>query len=126
MKILWLDDKRDPTTFCTRMGDITWAKSYKDFTTHIIRYGVPDYISFDHDLGKATEEALRWMGYSKKEARQRKGEELTGYDCAKWLVKYCDDNKLDLPEYDIHSSNPVGKVNIKSYIENARKHLFTI
>lgn len=38
--------------------------------------------------------------------------EKTGYECAKWLVSYCIDNKLKLPSYYVHSMNPVGAENI--------------
>jgi hypothetical protein len=50
--------------------------------------------------------------------------EKTGYQAAKWLVDYCVDNSLSIPEYIVHSQNEVGKKNIQSYLENAKKHLF--
>jgi hypothetical protein len=87
---LWLDDLRIPTK------DFVWITNYNEFTEHIILNGMPEFISFDHDLG---------VGYS-------------GYDCAKWLVEYCLDNDLDLPDYKVHSMNPVGKNNIESLLEN--------
>ena len=41
--------------------------------------------------------------------------EKTGYHCAKWLINYCMDNNLELPnEIIIHSMNPYGSENIKS------------
>lgn len=45
--------------------------------------------------------------------------EKTGYDCAKWLVDYCIDNKLTLPKHVyVHSMNPVGKKNIQMLFTN--------
>jgi len=38
-----------------------------------------------------------------------------------FLVKYCIDKKLKFPEYYIHTMNPIGRENIKSYIENAKR-----
>lgn len=75
----------------------TIAKTYQEFVTFIIDNGLPEFISFDHDLG---EESII------------NGEEKSGYDCTKWLIDYCITNKLNLPAYFCHSMNPVGKANI--------------
>ena len=49
--------------------------------------------------------------------------EKTGYHCAKWLVQYCIDNKLELPkEIFIHSMNVIGGVNIASIFETYNKY----
>ena len=69
-------------------------------------YGMPNFISFDHDLGK---------------------NEPTGYDIAKWLVevdmgrnKKILDRAAFHPDFDfyVHSKNPVGKANIEAYLNN--------
>ena len=79
---LFLDDVRPAP-------DDSWTivRSYDDFVAYISRYGVPDLISFDHDLGAGK----------------------SGYDCAKWLMEngYC------LKMWRVHSMNPVGRDNIK-------------
>lgn len=75
------------------------VKNYKAFTDFIQQNGLPDFISFDHDLG----------------------EEKSGYDCAKWLVEFCLDNNMSLPEFAVHSQNPVGKENIESLLGNFKK-----
>ena len=99
MKKLYLDDIRTPKT---KGWDI--VRSYDKFVKWIEENGLPDKVSFDHDLG---EEGTK-----------------TGYDAAKWLVQYCYSNCLPfLPEYNVHSANPVGKANIESYLSNAKKHL---
>lgn len=49
------------------------------------------------------------------------GSEKTGYDCAKWLVDFCIDNKLKFPNYQVHSLNPIGSKRIRDYIELAKE-----
>lgn len=49
--------------------------------------------------------------------------EMTGYDCAKFLVKYCLLHKKPLPLYSVQSANPVGKENIITYLENFKKYV---
>ena len=39
-------------------------------------------------------------------------------ECAKWLIEYCLDNNKNLPEYYVHSANPVGAKNIKSLLDS--------
>lgn len=99
---LFLDDERT-------VRDITWLllplvpwiyiRSYDQFVAYITQHGVPAVVSFDHDLGL--------------------GE--TGYDCAKWLAWYCLDNAQPIPDFYVHSQNPVGSKNITEYLKNARK-----
>lgn len=66
------------------------------------------HISFDHDL-----------------ADQHYGgnfnDERTGFDCAKYLVEWCMDNDKDLPEWTVHSMNPIGAENINSYLNNYKR-----
>lgn len=101
---------------------VVWVKSYNEFVKYITNNGLPDAICFDHDLGKFTEQELLAIGVSKQEARKRKGEEKTGFDCAKWLVDYCLDNDLDIPKFGLQTSNPVGKEKIKSLLEQYHEH----
>ena len=99
MRKLYLDDIRIPKT---KGWDV--VRSYDEFIKWIDENGLPDKVSFDHDLG---EEGTK-----------------TGYDCAKWMVNYCIKNHLPyLPEYNTHSANPVGKANIESYLLSAKKYL---
>lgn len=90
---LYLDDLRP-----IPQGHIG-LRSYTEFVTYIIKNGLPDFISFDHDLGL----------------------QESGFDCAKWLVNYCLDNNLQLPAFNVHSQNPVGKQNIYSLLQNFKK-----
>lgn len=113
MKILWLDDVRDPFLESYQIrypsleeaDDITWIKSYWEFTDYIEKFGMPDMIYFDHDLGN----------------------DKTGYDCMKWLVEYIMDNKTEsLPEVRSQSDNPVGRDNILMCWHNFLKHRQTM
>jgi len=90
---LYIDDERIPKT------DQNWiiVRSYDAATSYILQNGIPDYISFDHDLGDS----------------------LNGYDIAKWLVNQELDGILTFPdefEFNVHSANPVGAKNINEYL----------
>ena len=97
-KLIWLDDIRNPfqTDWIQRYApsftneEIIWLKDYNQFISYIKLNGLPDMICFDHDLGEGK----------------------SGYDAAKFVVDYCLDNEVELPKYNIQSSNPVGKENI--------------
>ena len=109
---LFLDDERHP-------GQVTWVqfpsgpyevvRSYEAFKEHIERNGLPEFICFDHDL--CDEHYSGDYRYN------------TGFHCAKWLVEYCETNKLKFPDYVVHSMNPVGKENIEQYVEAAKQYL---
>jgi hypothetical protein len=129
-KLLWLDDVRNPMEndwlVFSPIGknvDVTWVKSYSEFTSWITCNGLPDAICFDHDLGKELESKLLKKGASKRLARQLKAEEKSGYDAAKWLVDYCMDNELNLPEWGIQSANPVGRESIDGLLKGFKKHV---
>lgn len=114
--LLWLDDIRNPFTMSDWLlshspdywyemvegtHEVIWVKNYDDFVTWIEMRGLPDEIGFDHDLGDGSK---------------------SGMDAAKWLVEYCMDNDVDIPDYFIQSANPVGRENIEGLIENFKKH----
>jgi hypothetical protein len=120
---LFLDDIRDPIhaygytnfgPFVTKEWEI--VRSYDEFVNHIKSNGLPYFIAFDHDLGQNTYSIGSF--WDDEVGLQEK----TGFDCAKFLVEYCIDNKKKLPEYYVYSMNPVGKRNIIEYLENYRKH----
>lgn len=127
--ILWLDDIRDPNQEHWKQWldkrieiverNIVWVKNYSEFVQYIEENGLPTVICFDHDLGKPIEMMNASKG--KKKARELKSKELTGYDCAKWLVEYCLDNDINHISYLIQSSNLPGKININSLLSNFNK-----
>ena len=132
MKLLWLDDIRDPfenngewLVFSPLFGgdyDTIWVKSFDEFVKWINDNGLPDGVCFDHDLGEDVAIELVNKGTNKKVARKVKKELPSGYDCAKFLVNYCLINDLDLPLYNIQSANPVGKDNINGLLQNYIRH----
>jgi len=82
---------------------VLWLKTYDEFVKHIQEKGVPTIICFDHDLGD--------------------NDAKTGYDAAKWLTEYCQNNDIKLPDWRVQSANPVGKDNINYYLRNYIKHI---
>ena len=112
--ILWLDDIRNPFVIKEWIYtiqylkeeyleiedepcEVFWVKTQKEFENYIKENGLPDLISFDNDLGIGNGE---------------------GYDCAKWIVKYCMDNHNQMPLWHVHSLNPVAKENIENLLRN--------
>lgn len=97
---LYLDDIRIPED-----STYTISRTMEDAQTLILSYGVPSFISFDHDLGM-----------------DRDGNLLaTGYDFAKWLVEMDMDGIIKIPKdfsFTVHSANPVGAKNIQEYLKN--------
>lgn len=131
--LLWLDDNRNPfkKNWIEHYapgyvnGRVIWVRNYNEFVTHIERNGLPDKVAFDHDLADEHMQYYFEEGGHDNPPNPQAGEfvEKTGYDAAKWLVDYCEENSLKFPEYVVQSANPVGKKNIIRYIENAKKHL---
>ena len=89
---LWLDDVRP---IPDPNSDWVHAWNPQEFMETITQMGLPYYISFDHDLGGTD----------------------TGMTCAHWLI----DNDYPIPEYDVHSQNPVGTRNIIGLLENYKQ-----
>ena len=116
---LWLDDsRRDPNKFLNKKNDssesgavvrdwynqnmsnneIQWTavSNYWEFKNYILKNGVPDFVSLDHDLGKDHQTgALRDSGQHAP----------SGTDCAMFLVSYCLRKHIPLPKHYIHSAN---------------------
>ena len=101
---MYLDDIRTPT----EKFDFV-VRSYDEAIAIIKKNGVPNYISFDHDLGV-----------------DKNGNLLkTGFDLAKWLIESDLDNIYTLPsnfKFKVHSQNPIGKKNIISLLEGYMKY----
>jgi hypothetical protein len=134
---LFLDDIRDPIHAYHYTGyipftDNEWkiVRDYNQFVDFIERnwkllHAFPKLIAFDHDLADEhyTPKAYGNSYNSSKEYQESQNyKEKTGMDCAKWLVDFCMDNELELPEYVCHSMNPVGKDNIISLLDNFKKN----
>jgi hypothetical protein len=118
LKKLYLDDVRVPKT-----EGWTIVRNYDDFVEYITKNGLPDEISFDHDLGEDVAKEKVEGGMSKRKTRVEKKETKSGYDCAKWLCDYCWTNGLPIPSWNVHSANPVGRDNIIQILKSFEKRL---
>lgn len=128
---LFLDDIRTMTDCITymhqRIGkqnpiylerDWVICRNFGCFKTTIEDMGLPDFISFDHDL-QSYPTTIAEAEYAAK----YNYEEKTGYTCAQWLVDYCITKGLKIPEFAVHSMNPVGAERIFSLLIRAKQEL---
>ena len=123
---LFLDDIRNP-------ADVKWiqlplapwviVRKYEDCVKVIEQRGLPEFITFDHDLADVHYEifAKFLKGAASYDELYANCKEKTGYHCAKWLVDYCLDNDKKLPTFVVHSMNSVGSQNITSLLNNFKK-----
>lgn len=106
--IIFLDDYRKPNKYVNmninRVYQAYNAQEFYDLLPKLYKkYNRIDEVWFDHDLGPV--------------------ECGTGYECAKYLVDFCINHDMPLPEYHIQSANPVGSANIDSYLKSYLKSL---
>lgn len=96
---LFIDDIRTPP-------DDSWkvAKNSNEAKKFIEDYGIPDCISFDHDLG----------------------EDDTSMIFVNWLIDQILDKNVVFSKFKffVHSDNPVGSKNIEETIKNFWKFYF--
>lgn len=126
---LFLDDERIPNDVkWIDLPSVNWVivRNYKAFVETIQQLGVPHMVSFDHDL--ADEHYKEYsVAHDKQQIltygtiRYDNFTEKTGYDCAKWLAQYCVDNNIAIPIYYLHTLNEIGRQNIFSILESARR-----
>ena len=120
---LFLDDFRDPRDAFFYKGfpiyNDEWivVRNYNEFVKTVEELGIPEAISFDHDLAD--------VHYNKSSFDYNdETQEKTGYHCAKWLIYYCIDNKKELPAIIlVHSMNTAGSQNIWSLFNSYWKSL---
>lgn len=130
---LFLDDERVPFSDSGKQNaysymkneayvELEWVivKSYDEFVKQIETNGLPEVVSFDHDL--ADEHYLQYQKHRGKGFDYDEVKEKTGYHCAKWMTQYCVDNKKKFPKWFIHTMNPNGWENIKGEILSYLKH----
>jgi hypothetical protein len=105
---LFLDDVRTVKMVYPEMGEIDFVivRNYDDFIQTILNNGLPNFISFDNDLGLNEHNEIAPDGYA----------------CTKWLVY---ESALDIRDlkFKVHSANPVAKVQIESLLTNYIRHL---
>ena len=120
---LFLDDFREPldvleySQYSDNLLDyvlLNWniVTSYEEFTAFIKANGVPDIISFDHDLSEEHYSPLMYQDTKSYNALYKTFKDKTGFDAAKWLKRYIKRNNLSMPTIYCHSRNPIGKNNI--------------
>lgn len=118
---LFLDDIRMPNHVnWVELPLVEWVvvRNFDQFIAYIKLHGCPTRVSFDHDL--AVEHYNPNIDWTKSVQTR----ELTGMDCVKWLVDYCDEHNCKFPEHYLHTMNSQGKENMRSYIESYQKSLF--
>lgn len=122
---LYLDDVRTPVE--TLSGYKPWVvvRNYDEFVTWISENGVPDFISFDHDLAdEHMNDYYSQVGlYGFQHPTYESYKEKTGLDCAKWLAYYIQETGEKLNKVCVHSHNPVGASNIQSFINGFKRHM---
>ena len=100
---LFLDDLRTVRMVYPdrREEDFVIVRTYSAFVDCIQRHGLPEFISFDNDLGEDE------PGHVAPD----------GYAAAKWLVYQ---SGLDLRPlaFHVHSANPVARLQIESLLIN--------
>lgn len=112
---VFLDDERNPedVIWIQYPDNIEWkvVRTMREFVAwcvlvdkDVIQNAV---FSFDHDL---------------QDFDHSSSVEYTGYTCIKWLVDYLIYSDFKLPDsVYFHSQNPIGRDNMQTYYENARK-----
>lgn len=133
---LFLDDNRWPPEAAKwmhkRVGsednllylDPDWqvVRNYPQFVDWIEKNGLPDLISFDHDLADGHYHQSLQEGSINYESENFNSDlNKTGYHAITWLIDYCREKSLPLPECLVHTMNPVGKQNIEAAIESYYK-----
>jgi hypothetical protein len=126
---LFLDDFRSPYDCGNymldgemyRKWDWTIVRNHDEFVDTICAQGLPEFISFDHDLADEHYSQDMYKGVDEYNKNYEGFKEKTGLDCAKWLVDYCIEKGLKLPKYRIHSMNPAGGKNIFDYLQSYEK-----
>ena len=119
---LFLDDLRNPIDAYFYMhapiyNEEGWTivRNYAEFMDMITSQGIPEIVSFDHDLADEHYGMQDHIEYGMLV-------EKTGYHCAQWLINYCIDHNKNIPKYVlIHTMNPVGRQNIESLFRTYEK-----
>ena len=100
---VFLDDERIPQFISNKIPNFDsyeWIviRNYFEFTEFVDKnIGRISLVSFDHDI-----DSLEW----------------NGKDAADYLKDVCMDNNVTLPDFIVHSMNPIGKGNIIGLYKN--------
>lgn len=107
-KKLFLDDIRTIEMVYNKSmkNEFDIVRTYDAFVAYIQKNGLPNYISFDNDLGLNEKGAVAQDGYA----------------AAKWLVYESGLDLINL-EFKVHSANPVAAEQIRGLLNNYITHL---
>lgn len=105
---LFIDDIREVNwVYKNRTNaDFIIARNFKDFKKIILKNGLPEFISFDNDLGLDKNGVIAPDGYA----------------ATKWLV-YESGFDLRNLKFNVHSANPVAAKQIQSLLDNYIRYL---
>ena len=106
---LYLDDIRNPHQSGYKDDEWIACRNDKTFKDMFMSFdSIVICISFDNDIASYDEN----------------GDEVTGYDCVKWLCDYVLDNNLDISKLTLnfHTENMVGKENMEVYWNNFKNY----
>jgi len=92
---VWLDDERE-----IRPGFDVWVKTAHE-AIDLLKTGRVTFISLDHDLGEPH------CG--------------TGYDVVVAIERLVFEEEIQMPEYALHTANPVGRERMRRALENAKQ-----
>jgi len=105
--LLWLDHANTHNLDISPIGkDVTviWIHNYAEFEQYIIANGLPDGICFDYDLGEGK----------------------TGFDCARFLTRYCMNYTLPLPNYAFQAKDAREIVSMEILLQRYERFYETI
>lgn len=138
LTILWLDDQRDPYKYLSTKSksatfarnkqfydnllkqynaNFVWVKNLYQFIDYIEKNGIPQFVSFDHDLNN------RGGGEGLSDEQKINN---NGVNCAKWLVDYCKQNNQPLPKFYVHSANPKHGPEINRVLTSENKQIIRL
>lgn len=138
MRMLYLDDFRNPIDSYHTMKDTIYlsgkwniVRNYNEFKQYIEDNGIPDIVSFDHDLAdEHYTPAEYWDHYEASEEYQNQRypeyKEKTGYDCLMFLLEHVlnPDARVNIiPSILIHTANPVGRDKMKAAINSFNRYI---
>jgi hypothetical protein len=130
---LYLSEKLTPTRNITGYHPWEVVRTANAFVDYIMRNGIPDYISLEHDLHE--EHYQDFLEHQAKGIMAISYESFThktGYDCARWLVSFCEAHlksggdmtnpRLRLHAVGVHALNPAGTQNIIALLSDYMIH----
>jgi hypothetical protein len=125
---LYVDSTSTPVD--TIPGYKPWVivQNYEEFTEYIKLNGIPDYISFEHDLAvEHISDFIKNQTIGAEAINYEQFEEKTGYDCALWLCEHIEEQRekgidLKINAVGVHSINPGGTMNILHCINEYKSY----